>query len=211
MCARGGGGEAPLERIHERFGAESDVELRRLNALDASFFEQEDARTIARELVGKHLYTHVAGERVGGRILETEAYCARGDAALAMHIARRPRASAVLLGPAGRAYLYVVQGGNVLFNITCAPAGVPGAVLVRAAEPVVGEEIMRARGAMPRSPGLLSRAFGLAVSMSGDPLGGLICIDDAGETPAVRAEPRIGLAYAGNRAATARWRYVFRR
>ncbi len=181
-----------------------------MSVLDASFFEREDSRAIARELVGKHLYTRVSGECVGGRILETEAYCARGDAALSMHLARRPRASAVLVGPAGRAYLYVVQGGNILFNISCGPVGVGSAVLVRAVAPLVGEEIMRARGAMPGSPGLLSRAFGLRTSMSGDVIGArrTIWIEDAGEKPMLSAKSRVGLAYAGHRAATAPWRYV---
>lgn len=174
-------------------------------ALGRAFFEREDARFVARGLVGKHLFTRFEGHLVGGRIVETEAYCAKGDAALALHLARRPRASAALRGVAGRAYLYVVQGGNVLFNVVCGPEGVASAVLIRAAEPLDGETAMA-------SPGVLSRTFGLRVSMSGVALGKRagVWIEDAGESPAIDARARIGLAYAGVRASTSRWRYVMR-
>ena len=178
--------------------------------LGRSFFAQPDPRAVARALVGKHLFTRFEGEIVGGAIVETEAYAARGDASLTMHLARRPEASRALFGPPGRAYVYVVQGGNVLFNITCGPTGTPDAVLVRAALPTLGLDVMKRRNGFPRSPGLLARAFGIGLAAAGESLvsrEGAIWIEDRGASPAIDALPRIGLAYAGPRAARLRWRF----
>ncbi|MEZ4496372.1 MAG: DNA-3-methyladenine glycosylase [Thermomicrobiales bacterium] len=67
---------------------------------------------------------------------------------------------------AGR-YLYVPRsyGIHAMFNIVTNAAGDPGAVLIRAVEPIEGMDLMRARrGAVPdraltRGPGNLCQAF----------------------------------------------------
>jgi DNA-3-methyladenine glycosylase len=42
--------------------------------LPLAFFQNPDVLAIARELLGKHVFTRIDGELTGGRIVETEAY-----------------------------------------------------------------------------------------------------------------------------------------
>ena len=42
--------------------------------LPLSFYQRNDAVLVARELLGKHLFTQIDGEISGGIIVETEAY-----------------------------------------------------------------------------------------------------------------------------------------
>lgn len=73
------------------------------------------------------------------QIVETEAYGGKDD--LGSHAARgvTPR-NAVMFGPAGIAYVYFNYGMHWLLNVTCRPAGEPGAVLIRAAKPIEGTD-----------------------------------------------------------------------
>ncbi len=113
--------------------------------LKADFFNR-DPRRVARALLGKVLVRKTPRGILAGRIVETEAYLGKGDAAAHAAAGRTPRNS-VLFGPPGHAYVYFIYGNHHCLNVSCLPDGVPGCVLFRALEPVAGiEQMAEARG-----------------------------------------------------------------
>jgi DNA-3-methyladenine glycosylase len=125
-----------------------------------------------------------------------------------------------MYGPPGHAYVYFVYGMHHCVNVVTQPVGVPEAVLVRALEPVLGVELMRARRGLPdapvgrlcRGPGALCRALGIdRVRNGADLVRDALRVLDAPEVPPglVARTPRIGVAYAGADAARP-WRFVVR-
>jgi DNA-3-methyladenine glycosylase len=135
--------------------------------------------------------------------------------------------NAVMYGPPGIAYVYLVYGMHHCLNVVTEPAPRPAAVLVRAVEPVAGVGAMRearertARGPLRASdarlaagPGLVAAAFDIDRSCTGldlcDPSSGLRLEAGPGDEPgaAVLATPRIGIAYAGEPWVSVPWRFV---
>jgi DNA-3-methyladenine glycosylase len=113
--------------------------------LKPDFFNR-DPRRVARALLGKVLIRKTPAGIRAGRIVETEAYLGRGDAA-AHAAAGRTARNAVLFGPPGHAYVYFIYGKHYCLNVSCLPDRVPGGVLFRALEPVAGiGQMARARG-----------------------------------------------------------------
>src|SRR5438105_10032384 len=157
---------------------------------------------VAREMLGK-LLVHVAhdGVRRSGRIVETEAYVGPDDAA--SHARSGPKGRAALMyGKAGVAYVYLVYGMHNCFNAVTERDGYPGAVLVRAIEPL--ENANRGNG-----PALVCRALRIDRACSGlDLTTSNLFLEDApyvGDQE-VRVGPRIGVDYAGLWAAHP-WRF----
>jgi len=117
----------------------------RVTLLKADFFNR-DPRRVARALLGKLLVRKTPRGILAGRIVETEAYLGKGDAAAHAAAGRTPRNS-VLFGPPGHAYVYFIYGNHHCLNVSCLPDGVPGCVLFRALEPVSGiKQMAKARG-----------------------------------------------------------------
>lgn len=189
--------------------------------LPLAFFQRPNVLTIARELLGKHLYTHFDGVITAGRIVETEAYRHEGDHSLTLHLQRKRHQAQGLHVPGGHAYIYTVYNRHALFNIACHDAAHPDAVLIRAIEPLIGtDEMLRRRGlakvarALTAGPGVLSQALGITPVLSGELVTGPhVWFEDHGEPVAdteIVASARVGLAYAGEEAAELPWRFRLR-
>ena len=165
--------------------------------LTRSFYNR-DAVEVARELLGKIL---VHG-RVAGMIVETEAYLGGDD--LAAHSARGiTNRTQVIFGPPGHAYVYFIYGMHECLNLVAEPEGSPGCVLIRAAEPVVGMDLMKRRRPKARSmeklasgPGNLTRAFAITRAQNGvDVTRGPLVVRKWRREPRfeIQVTPRIGI------------------
>jgi DNA-3-methyladenine glycosylase len=152
-------------------------------------FYNRDTRLVARELLGQYL---VHGDRIG-RIVETEAYLGPHDRAA--HSARgRTARNAVMFGPPGHAYVYLIYGLYYCMNVVTQPAGHASAVLLRALEPVAN------LAGKTSGPGLLCRAMGIDRRLNGHDLLSADFHIAAGPPTQLRIvkRPRIGVDYAGS-------------
>jgi DNA-3-methyladenine glycosylase len=114
--------------------------LNQAHPLLPRFFDR-DPRKVARDLLGKLLLRREDARILAGRIVETEAYMGISDSA-AHSAAGLTRRNAVLFGPPGHAYVYLIYGNHYCLNVSCMPEGDAGCVLFRALEPVDGLETM---------------------------------------------------------------------
>jgi DNA-3-methyladenine glycosylase len=157
---------------------------------------------VAREMLGKILVHHTHdGFKHSGRIVETEAYIGPDDLASHARVGNRGRA-AIMYGKAGMAYVYLVYGMHHCFNAVTETEDFPGAVLVRAIEPLANAE----RG---NGPALVCTALRIDRAYTGlDLTTSQLYLEDAQPVAdeRVRVGPRIGVAYAGAWAAHP-WRF----
>jgi DNA-3-methyladenine glycosylase len=72
--------------------------------------------------------------------VETEAYLGKGDPAAHSFRGRTAR-TAPIWGPPGTVYVYFIYGMYHCLNVTVDAEGVPGCVLIRAAEPLPGSDL----------------------------------------------------------------------
>jgi len=101
------------------------------------------AELMAPRLLGSQFVRELDGQTLVGTIVETEAYD-QTDAASHSYRGQTPRTE-VMFGPAGFLYVYFTYGMHYCCNIVVGPAGHGSAVLIRAIEPVQGEDIMAER------------------------------------------------------------------
>lgn len=98
------------------------------------------AEIVAPRLLGCLLEREIDGQKLVGRIVETEAYN-QSDAASHSYRGQTPRTE-VMFGPAGFLYVYFTYGMHYCCNIVTGHTGEGSAVLIRALEPLEGEELM---------------------------------------------------------------------
>ena len=175
-----------------------------LAPLPRSFYER-DTIEVAGELLGKLLVRSGPQPSVS-RVVEVEAYLGERDQASHARRGPTPRA-AIMFGPPGHLYVYLVYGIHHCMNVITERDGVAGAVLLRAAEPAaVGAEAPRATASTRplAGPGKLCAGLGITRAQNGLDLcvaGTLFVAADPAPPPGVVARvkrsPRIGVAYAG--------------
>ncbi len=105
--------------------------------LDQEFFQQ-DALTLAPELLGKKLIRTSSGENLICRIVEVEAYVGPEDKGCHAYQNKRTDRTEVMFWPGGHAYIYLIYGIHNLLNVVASVKGKPEAVLLRACEPLQG-------------------------------------------------------------------------
>ncbi len=149
------------------------------------------------------------------RITEVEAYGGPEggpwpDPAAHSYRGRTAR-NTVMYGPAGHLYVYRSYGLHHCANISIGPDGVAGAVLLRGAQVLSGEETVRIRRTpgiatpnLARGPGNLAEALGLTLDDNGlDVFGApsrVRLVLGTGDAPnEVEAGPRVGIAQAADR------------
>jgi DNA-3-methyladenine glycosylase len=135
--------------------------------VEQSCFERE-AREVAPDLVGTLLVNErpkTDAGRVGGLIVETEAYVNAVDPACHLAAGRTARTEAFFSGP-GTVYVFTMHGHAAL-NFITATDGNPEGILIRAVEPTHGVDAMRERRGfedptrLASGPGKLTEAVGV--------------------------------------------------
>lgn len=152
--------------------------------LPAEFFGRP-ADVVARELLGKIVVTRIGDAVTAGAIVETEAYLGADDPG--SHAATRgiTARNRVMYGPPARAYVYFTYGNHHMLNLVTCAEGTAGAVLVRAIEPIIGEDVMvrRRRGRTgvetTNGPGKVAQALGIDLGHNGVALEGDITVQFA--------------------------------
>lgn len=170
--------------------------------LPQSFFER-DTRVVAVELIGKELVFQASGGRIiRGKIVETEAYYGADDPASHAFRGPTPR-NRVMFGPAGVTYVYFTYGNHHCLNLVTESDGKPGAVLIRALEPLDGIEVMKRNrkndheNQLTNGPGKLTQAFGITREHSGlNVVTGPIGVEASGASRifSIGVSPRIGIS-----------------
>ena len=191
-----------------------------MKKLEQDFYDRSDVLKISKELLGKVLVTKFGQRLTAGRIVETEAYAGEIDRASHAWGGRRTNRTEVMYGAGGTAYVYLCYGIHQMFNVVTNQQGIPHAILVRAAEPLEGIDIMLERTGkkqldftLTKGPGNVGKAFGFHTRHTGlSLLGDELFIADDGylvKKADLLATPRIGVDYAGDDAALP-YRFIIR-
>ena len=185
--------------------------------LPLSYYSNQDVLFLAKDLLGKVIFTEIDGNITAGIIVETEAYFGIQDKASHAYGGRRTDRTETLYSHGGISYVYLCYGIHHLFNVVTSVENDPHAVLIRAIEPLIGKEIMESRRNMPASkaaissgPGSAAKALGIDRTFNQKDLSGSeIWIENHNtqySLDKIESGPRVGVAYAGEDALLP-WRF----
>lgn len=172
---------------------------------------QQDAVTVARQLIGYRFYVkQTDGSLVGGIIVETEAYTAE-DAASHTFRGETPR-NKIMFGDAGRIYVYFTYGMHWCANIVTGQKGHGEGVLIRALIPDKGMAYIRERrngrpdAELTNGPAKVCQALGITGADNGAIINGgrFVLLPPKGTPPQTKATTRIGIRQDRHRL----WRFV---
>lgn len=103
--------------------------------LKRSFFIQPTLR-VAQELLGKYIVHKIDGDKIIGKIVETEAYVGVWDKASHAYGGKRTERNRAEYLVGGHVYIYLVYGMYWQLNISTGKKDRPECVLIRALEPI---------------------------------------------------------------------------
>jgi DNA-3-methyladenine glycosylase len=185
-----------------------------VKALPRSFYAR-DSLVLAPELLNKVLVTRTDdGVRLAARIVEVEAYQGSDDAGSHAYRGMTPRTT-VMFGPPGHLYVYFTYGMHWCANVVATKDGDAAAVLLRAAAPVDGIEVMRERRVKARrdrdllaGPARLCQAFGISGDDNGaDLVRGRVRLYDDGVAPPDEPGVTTRIGLSPGRGDEHPWRY----
>lgn len=171
---------------------------------------KQGAVKAAEGLIGWRFYrTQPDGSKVGGTIIETEAYT-QEDAASHSYRGKTPRTE-IMFGPAGYLYVYFTYGMHWCVNIVTGVDDHGEAVLLRAIEPDAGLELIRKRRnyrpdrELTNGPAKFCQALGITGQDNGQRLNmGEFELLKPTSDYRTHATPRIGISQDTHRL----WRFV---
>jgi DNA-3-methyladenine glycosylase len=172
--------------------------------LSRSFYARP-ALDVASALLGKVLVRQLGRRKLSGLIVETEAYAGPHDLACHASKGHTPR-TAIMFGPPGFAYVYMIYGFHFCLNAVTELEGYPAAVLIRALEPLENVDLMRELRNNPErdtniasGPGKLCKAMAIDKRLNGEDLAGnALWLEDRNLTIGkILTSPRVGVDYAG--------------
>ena len=178
------------------------------NKLPIDFYRQADVVSVARQLIGKLVYSNIGGEITGGIIVETEAYCGPHDRGSHAYNNKRTARNEMMYKAGGIAYMYICYGIHNMLNIVTGDEGMSHAALIRAIQPLTGLKVMRERRGifnndkrLCQGPGALAKSMGLLKLHNGTDLqGDLIWLADEAINYAdgdIVASARVGMNFDG--------------
>jgi DNA-3-methyladenine glycosylase len=142
-------------------------------------FYVQDTITVARALLGCVLWRRRGRQLLAARLVETEAYLGANDAASHARRGLRSERNESMYLEGGHAYVYFTYGMYWCLNVVTQESDIAEAVLVRAAEPLLGIESMRRRRPKAKrdhdllsGPGKLCMALDIDRRLDGEPLDG---------------------------------------
>jgi DNA-3-methyladenine glycosylase len=185
--------------------------------LPIDFYRRAKVTSIAKQLLGKGLFTKIGDQIAGGMIVETEAYSYKEKGCHAYN--GMTKRNEIMFADGGVAYVYLCYGIHQMVNVVTNRQGKADAILIRALEPLAGMEIMKSRmnTEAPRritsGPGKVTKALGIERSLNGKQLNGdELWIEDLGNkisSSAIVSAKRIGIDYAGEDALLP-WRFFLK-
>ncbi len=108
---------------------------------------------VARDLLGRELVRSVGGERLRARIVEVEVYEGENDAASHARRGTPTERTKPMFAAPGTVYVYTIYGMYQCLNLRAPSEVGPGAVLIRACEPLEGQAYMAVRRSLVESAG----------------------------------------------------------
>ncbi len=181
-------------------------------------FYHQDTLDLAQNLLGKMLVRQDDNTIMKAMIVETEAYIGKNDSACHASKGRTARTD-IMFQRAGHAYVYFIYGMHYMLNIVTEAEGCPAAVLIRAAQPMEGQQQMQINRKINTTklcngPAKLCKAMNITKAQN------KLDLCDNSELwleefinvkpEQIQTSPRIGIGYADKKDQNKHWRFFLK-